>query len=326
MLIERWYSRNIDESVARLDRTFQGVRGFAAHGGASKFWNAHVRLALGDVTLTRFAGAGVRFAASFGDVLHVGIPMNAGARVESRKGTICTSPFVLGNTLPPSESFAMDVLPGVTFAADIPLATAVRQAQKLVEDVTVADTIAVGIDLREGPGAALARNIPTLFNELQALSEVGLGPLAVAGFSEVLLNLVLAATLPKLRAKLSDPPSEIAPLAYERARQYLHEHAHEPIRIADLATELGVSVRALQAGFRRRLGCSPRQYLLNCRLALAQTRLLSAAPTETVSSIAVDCGFLNLGLFASRYRRTFGELPSHTLRRSRFVRGPGPPR
>jgi transcriptional regulator GlxA family with amidase domain len=40
-------------------------------------------------------------------------------------------------------------------------------------------------------------------------------------------------------------------------------------------------------------------------------------PLDNVSSIAIDCGFVNLGLFASRYRRTFGELPSQTLARNR---------
>jgi AraC-like DNA-binding protein len=84
-----------------------------------------------------------------------------------------------------------------------------------------------------------------------------------------------------------------------------------------VAAELGIGIRALQAGFRRQVGYSPRQYLIRCRLDLARARLLSPAPLDTVSSIAIDCGFLNLGLFASRYRRTYGELPSQTLAGSR---------
>lgn len=133
----------------------------------------------------------------------------------------------------------------------------------------------------------------------------------------MLLNLLLAATLPKLRTKLGVAPAQIAPGTTERARQYLTARAHQPIQIADLAAEMGVGIRALQAGFQRQIGCTPRQYLIKCRIELARARLLSSAPMDTVSSIAIDCGFLNLGLFASRYRMTYGELPSQTLRRNR---------
>ncbi len=48
-------------------------------------------------------------------------------------------------------------------------------------------------------------------------------------------------------------------------------------------------------------------------LAVLQERLLQAGRTETVSSIAMDCGFAQLGRFASEYRQRFGELPSQTL-------------
>lgn len=42
-----------------------------------------------------------------------------------------------------------------------------------------------------------------------------------------------------------------------------------------------------------------------------------AAPGETVTSAATECGFFHLGHFSMSYRRHFGELPSETLRRSR---------
>lgn len=322
MLIERWHSRNVDESVARLDTIFQRTQGFAAYGGPDKFWNTHDRLTLGELTLTRYAGSGVRFGASFGDRLHVGIPTRGSACVTSRKGAISTSPFVLGNTLPPNEAFALDAPPGgVTYAVEVPLAALAQQTEALADGARAADMIAASVDLQSGPGAALTRNVLVIFNELQTLAEAGLGPLAVTGFSEVLLNLLLAATLPKLRAELGDAPPRIAVATAERAREYLTAHAHEPMRIAELAAELGVGIRALQTGFRRLVGCSPRQYLFKCRLDLARTRLLSPGPMDTVSSIAIDCGFLNLGLFASRYRGTFGELPSQTLGRSRRALG-----
>lgn len=48
------------------------------------------------------------------------------------------------------------------------------------------------------------------------------------------------------------------------------------------------------------------------RLAAARKRLLLATPPETVTSIALDCGFDHLGRFALGYRQLFGESPSRT--------------
>jgi transcriptional regulator GlxA family with amidase domain len=89
------------------------------------------------------------------------------------------------------------------------------------------------------------------------------------------------------------------------------------LRIADLAKTMGVTVRSLQIGFRRQFGCSPLQYLLTRRLELARERLMSPMPGDTITMIATEHGFMNLGKFASRYRARFCELPSETLRRRR---------
>jgi transcriptional regulator GlxA family with amidase domain len=47
--------------------------------------------------------------------------------------------------------------------------------------------------------------------------------------------------------------------------------------------------------------------------------LLSPAPGDTVSSIALASGFVNLGKFAMRYRAAYGEVPSLTLGRTRSL-------
>lgn len=317
MRIERRLWRDLDELAARLRADFRGISGVALPRSADRYRYTQIRLTLGDVSLTRHEHLGFRFSAWHADTLHLAIPLRGGTRVKSRNRDTCTSPFVLGGTLPPNDAFAVNALPGVSYTVNIPISVLARQIEALGEDAEVGGTIAPTVDLQSGPGVALVRNVLTIFNELQTLSSAGLSGLVVASFSEALLNLTLAAALPKLRAKLCETPVQIASGTAERTRQYLIAYAHEPIRIADLAAEMGVGIRALQAAFRRHVGCSPREYLFKCRLDLARARLLSALPTDTVSSIAIDCGFLNLGLFASRYRRTFGELPSQTLARNR---------
>jgi transcriptional regulator GlxA family with amidase domain len=53
------------------------------------------------------------------------------------------------------------------------------------------------------------------------------------------------------------------------------------------------------------------------RLERAREHLLSAGLSDTVTSIALDCGFVHLGRFPATYRMAFGELPTETLARSR---------
>src|SRR5262249_34115502 len=98
--------------------------------------------------------------------------------------------------------------------------------------------------------------------------------------------------------------------------EYLDAHAGEPVRMADLAAVAGVSVRAIQVGFRAHRGCSPTEFLRQRRLELARTRLLSR-PGATVAEIALECGFEHLGRFSAMYRARFGETPAETLRRTR---------
>lgn len=56
---------------------------------------------------------------------------------------------------------------------------------------------------------------------------------------------------------------------------------------------------------------SPMQYLRGVRLDRAREDL--QAGVGTVSDIAYQWGFTNLGRFARAYRERFGELPSDTL-------------
>ena len=88
--------------------------------------------------------------------------------------------------------------------------------------------------------------------------------------------------------------------------------------IRNLARAAGISVRALEDGFQRYVGISPRAYLRNCRLDRVHDELAAARPSVTsVSDVAFRWGFAHLGRFAHAYRQRFGVNPSDTLRLSR---------
>jgi len=61
---------------------------------------------------------------------------------------------------------------------------------------------------------------------------------------------------------------------------------------------------------------SPMKYVKQIRLESAQRALLAADNgSTTVTCVAMDHGFFQLGRFSADYRRAFGELPSVTLLR-----------
>jgi AraC-like DNA-binding protein len=94
-------------------------------------------------------------------------------------------------------------------------------------------------------------------------------------------------------------------------------HDSDPLYLTELCAELGVSDRTLRLHCQQHLGMSPQQYLWLRRMNMARRALTSADATlATVSSVATEYGFGELGRFSVRYRDLFGESPSVTLRRA----------
>ena len=61
---------------------------------------------------------------------------------------------------------------------------------------------------------------------------------------------------------------------------------------------------------------SPICYLWLRRMTLARTALLRADASTTITAVALNFGFVQLGRFAVSYRSLFGESPRATLARS----------
>jgi len=67
---------------------------------------------------------------------------------------------------------------------------------------------------------------------------------------------------------------------------------------------------------------SPHRFLVLRRLQLARRALTrNGRGTTSVTAVATEFGFWELGRFAVMYRRAFGESPSVTLRRFRASSG-----
>jgi AraC-like DNA-binding protein len=91
----------------------------------------------------------------------------------------------------------------------------------------------------------------------------------------------------------------------------------KPLHVATLAHTLAVSERTLRKAFKNAYGLSPCRHLRMLRLSRVRRALLSAHDhVVTVTKIATEFGFAELGRFSVEYRKVFGESPSVTLRRA----------
>ena len=102
-----------------------------------------------------------------------------------------------------------------------------------------------------------------------------------------------------------------------RVEEMLMANPDEPLYMAELAAQVGMSYWTLRDCCLEFLGMSPKRYLWLRRMHLARRALQRAdAERTTVTEIASDYGFWELGRFSVAYRSLFGESPSTALRRA----------
>jgi AraC family ethanolamine operon transcriptional activator len=89
----------------------------------------------------------------------------------------------------------------------------------------------------------------------------------------------------------------------------------QAVQIIDICRALNISRRTLYRAFHDLLDVSPKAYLRLKNMSAARARLLDAGTHRTtVTQVALDHGFWELGRFSGSYRAMFGESPSETLR------------
>lgn len=143
-------------------------------------------------------------------------------------------------------------------------------------------------------------------------------PIARANLEQMLVHALLYGQPNSYSDQLHNPSPSIAPHYVKRAEEYISAHADQPIGIADIAEQAGVSVSALYAGFKSFRSLSPMAFLKSVRLQNVHEALLnSGAPSISVTDVAMQQGFRHLGHFSAAYKRMYGEAPSDTLRRAR---------
>ena len=117
-------------------------------------------------------------------------------------------------------------------------------------------------------------------------------------------------------------PAEVSQLIESRSKQvvemtltYADAFQSQSLTVSELCANVNVSRRTLEVAFQTIVGKSPLQFLTQRRLCRAYVDLKRAKDESIrVTDIAFAHGFTELGRFANRYQKIFGELPSETLR------------
>jgi AraC-like DNA-binding protein len=101
-----------------------------------------------------------------------------------------------------------------------------------------------------------------------------------------------------------------------RFEEFLEANPSRALYLTEICSAIGVAERSLRVACEEHLGMGPIRYLTLRRMHLVRRALLRADPSQTsVTRIAMDHGFWELGHFSVFYRKMFGEVPSESLRR-----------
>jgi transcriptional regulator GlxA family with amidase domain len=86
----------------------------------------------------------------------------------------------------------------------------------------------------------------------------------------------------------------------------------EPLEMAEIAARVQRSPRQVERLFARHIGLSPSQFYLELRLIRARSLLRDTS--QSIRSIAVECGFGSTSHFSAAYKRQYGCTPTSERR------------
>lgn len=313
--------RRRDEAEAYLSQVSHSIRGVSFAGPESEFNITYAGGSIGTCSMHRGSHSALSYRIVESGEFHFARPLRSGLRFEGSPEVHALSASDAGLLVPPSGSGKVavgDQFAGISLI--VPAAAVAQYASRLDPSAKPFDTLAVAVEALKADEpvvAALVRNMTSVFHEMMTLGQSGLGAVAAASLDELLLALMSTLVATRVGSHGLAAPPDSGSLVVQRARELIRAQADEPLRMSELAHELGVGLRSLQQAFRRDVGCSPRAFLMQCRLERARERLLAASDDSKVAAIALDSGFTDLSHFSRRYREAFGELPSETLQRRR---------
>jgi AraC family transcriptional regulator len=110
-----------------------------------------------------------------------------------------------------------------------------------------------------------------------------------------------------LSEKFKRPPEFLEPKLLKDALDYIRSNVSRPLNLSDIATVIGFSPYHFARAFKVTTGISPYQYVLQCRMELAQ--LLLQDRERSLAEVAVEAGFGNQSHMTIVFRRVLQMTP-----------------
>jgi AraC family ethanolamine operon transcriptional activator len=126
------------------------------------------------------------------------------------------------------------------------------------------------------------------------------------------LQMLLSSQSLEAMDRSSTPPYR---RVFAEAKRIVEVNLDRDLPVSRLASDVGVSRRALEYAFHEAIGLGPAHYIQRRRLNAVRQALSGEGPV-TIGDVTARFGIWHLSRFASQYRDLFGELPSETLRRT----------
>jgi AraC-like DNA-binding protein len=194
------------------------------------------------------------------------------------------------------------------------------------DDLDAACKAITGVEFGMPPLTHLVRASPVLVSRLMKLHEM-VGQIAettpdllelpevIRALEQELIHLMVRCLT---EGALSEMPlgSRRHDIIVAKFEEFLEANPDTPLYLTEICAAIGVAERTLRVACEEHLGMGPIRYLSLRRMHLVRRALLRADPsTATVTRLATDHGFWELGRFSVAYRALFGESPSESLRR-----------
>src|SRR2546429_1026978 len=129
------------------------------------------------------------------------------------------------------------------------------------------------------------------------------------------VDLAMAAASPAFEAKRLSLSHYLA--LVRKFDEFVAVNAGKTLYSADVARQLGVSVRTLHNAVVAIRGMSIHRYMRLRRLGNVRQQLLRGASVQSIKAVALGNGFWHMGEFTALYRELFGETPQQTLSAAR---------
>lgn len=310
-------SRDPDEAFSNIRLRQPGVHHFEPVAQPGRRWGIDINFfKLGQVGITSTRSSGYGLSSDPDGYARVFIPAGTAFRIDAARNSREYRTGDIGITpVEPSRAFFRAGF--ATLLATIPIATLEGVTRQLG---VVMPTRTLLTSLRETSGRALEPFALHLSFLIRLVDEEWSMILSQERFTALHEDLLLLHLAHALVSQELAPSPGIGSRCLRRSVEMISDQLSVPIDLGDLAAHAGCSLRALQNAFKREFQTTITDYIRQSRLKMARRILESPADGDSVSTIAMDCGFAHLSDFARHYAAAFGERPSETLRRARATR------